>query len=63
LKGHLERLPNGDQRTRAIVEQMKMDEASHARTATDHGAAELPLPIRLAMKLTSRVMTRTAYWV
>ena len=63
LTGHLERLPGSDQRTRAIVEQMKMDEASHAQTATAHGAAELPLPIRLAMKLTSRVMTRTAYWV
>ena len=63
LEGHLDRLSSCDQRTRAIVEQMKLDEASHAQTATDHGAAVLPLPIRLAMKLTSRVMTRTAYWV
>lgn len=63
LKGHLERLPEADQRTRAIVEQMKYDEASHAQTGRQYGAAELPAPMKHAMKLASRVMTRTAYWV
>ena len=63
LKTHLERLPASDYRTRAIIEQMKTDEASHAHTATQYGAAELPSPIKLVMKITSRVMTRTAYWV
>ena len=42
---------------------MKDDEARHANTAVDHGAAELPEPVRQAMKLGSRVMTRTAFWI
>jgi len=42
---------------------MKDDEARHARTAVEHGAAELPGPVKLAMKLGSRVMTGTAYWI
>ena len=63
LQSHLERLPVADERTRAIVEQMKIDEAAHAETALGYGAAELPLPARVAMKLTSRLMTSTTYWV
>lgn len=61
LQSHLERLPPGDARSRAIVEQMKIDEAKHATTALAHGGAPLPLPVRLAMRLTSKVMTATAY--
>jgi len=63
LEGHLGRLPPQDGRSRAILDQMKDDEARHARTAVEHGAAELPAPFRLAMKLGSRVMTRTAFWL
>ncbi len=63
LERHLERLPAGDRKSRAILEQMKEDEARHATTAFKHGAAELPWPARLAMRLTSKVMTGTAYWV
>ena len=63
LDGHLDRLPPGDRKSRAIVEQMKQDEAAHARTAMDHGAAELPLPARQLMRFTSRLMTRSTYWV
>jgi ubiquinone biosynthesis monooxygenase Coq7 len=63
LEGHLERLPPQDGRSRAILDQMKDDEARHARTAVEHGAAELPAPFKLAMKLGSRVMTRTAFWL
>jgi ubiquinone biosynthesis monooxygenase Coq7 len=63
LEGHLDRLPPQDEKSRAIVNQMKVDEARHARTAVDHGAAELPEPVKLAMKLGSRIMTRTAYWI
>lgn len=63
LEGHLDRLPAQDEKSRAIVNEMKVDEARHARTAVDHGAAELPEPVTLAMKLGSRVMTRTAYWI
>lgn len=61
LNGHLERLPYKDTRSRAIVAQMRDDELMHRRTAEDHGAASLPLPVRLAMRAMSRVMTTTAY--
>ncbi|MBI3043958.1 MAG: 2-polyprenyl-3-methyl-6-methoxy-1,4-benzoquinone monooxygenase [Betaproteobacteria bacterium] len=63
LEGHLGRLPQGDQKSRAIVEQMKEDEARHATSAIRHGAAELPGPAKAAMRLSSRVMTETAYWL
>lgn len=61
LNGHLERLPHKDTRSRAIVAQMRDDEQMHRMTAEDHGAAALPLPVRLAMRAMSRVMTTTAY--
>ena len=63
LQGHLDQLPAQDARSRAVVEQMKTDEAQHATTAIEHGGAELPLPVRLGMKLTSKLMTKTAYWI
>ena len=63
LDGHLQRLPEQDAKSRAIVEQMKADEIRHAETAIAHGGAELPLPVKLAMKLSSKIMTQTAYWV
>jgi ubiquinone biosynthesis monooxygenase Coq7 len=63
LDRHLERLPEADRRTRAIVEQMKADESGHALAARRRGAAELPLPVRLAMRLASRVMTGTTRWI
>lgn len=63
LDGHLQRLPKQDAKSRAIVEQMKADEIRHAKTAIAYGGAELPLPVRLAMKLSAKVMTQTAYWV
>lgn len=63
LEGHLERLPEQDAKSRAILEQMHEDEARHATTAVSHGGAELPLPVRLAMRATSKIMTKTAYWI
>lgn len=63
LAGHLQRLPHHDGKSRAIVAQMQVDEAGHATTAMSHGGAELPAPVKLAMKLGSKVMTQTAYWV
>jgi ubiquinone biosynthesis monooxygenase Coq7 len=63
LQGHLERLPESDAASRAIVAQMKDDEVRHADVATALGGAELPLPIRMAMRLAARVMTRTAHYV
>jgi len=63
LQSHLDRLPQQDEKSRAIVAQMYTDEAGHADLAVSLGGAELPEPIRLAMKLNSKVMTATAYWV
>ena len=62
LEGHLEQLPEADAKSRAVVAQMREDEAAHARTATAHGGAELPPPVKLAMKLASRVMTGSTYY-
>ena len=62
LEQHLQRLPQQDYKSRAILEQMKSDEASHATTAISYGAAELPRPVKLAMRLASKVMTQTAFW-
>mgnify|MGYP006272735329 CR=1 FL=1 len=61
LDSHLERLPKGDARSRAVVEQMKIDEAQHAELASKSGAATLPRPIQAAMGLTADVMKRIAY--
>jgi ubiquinone biosynthesis monooxygenase Coq7 len=61
LTGHLEALPEADERTRAVVEAMRADEAKHRQSALALGAAELPEPVRRAMRLASRVMTTVAY--
>jgi 3-demethoxyubiquinol 3-hydroxylase len=63
LAGHLEALPAQDERTRAVVEAMRADEARHRQTALGLGAAELPEPVKRAMRLASRVMTTVAYRV
>ncbi len=63
LASHLERLPETDLASRAIVAQMKSDEAGHAIAAERAGAAPLPWPARLAMRLAGRVMTRTAHYL
>lgn len=60
LDSHLNRLPENDSRSRAIVEQMKIDEQGHAELAEDLGAAALPQPVKQMMKLTSKVMTSVA---
>lgn len=63
LKGHLDRLPADDAKSREVVAQMKVDEAQHAATATRLGGGDLPAPVRGAMRLAAKVMTGTAYWV
>jgi 3-demethoxyubiquinol 3-hydroxylase len=63
LARHLEALPAEDERTRAVVEAMRADEARHRQTALGLGAAELPEPVKRAMRLASRVMTTVAYRV
>ncbi len=61
LGGHLQRLPEADARSRAIVRQMRDEEQEHGEKAAAAGAAELPRPIKDLMRLTSKVMTGTAY--
>ena len=61
LAGHLTRLPTGDAASRAIVAQMRTDEAAHGLAAQQAGAMALPAPLRWAMRLAAQVMTTTAH--
>ena len=63
LESHLNKLPGGDLRSRAILEQMKTDEQKHATTAIEQGAAELPPPVKKLMAAMSKVMTGSAYYI
>lgn len=63
LDGHLGRIAADDQKSRAVIEQMKIDEAHHGAEARRAGGAELPGPVRQLMKFTSRIMTGLAYRV
>ena len=63
LQSHLERLPEADLESRAIVEQMRREEAGHADAALQGGGATLPLPTRWAMRWAARVMTKTAHYI
>ena len=63
LQSHLDRLPEADVSSRAIVRQMVDDEARHASDAREAGGVELPQPVRVAMRLAAKVMTRTAHHV
>jgi ubiquinone biosynthesis monooxygenase Coq7 len=61
LSGHMDRLPPGDVKSRAIVAAMRDDEMRHGAAARDAGAAELPWLARALMRGTARLMTVTAY--
>jgi ubiquinone biosynthesis monooxygenase Coq7 len=63
LERHLEQLPAADGKTRAVLEQMKHDEAQHARLARELGARELPTPVKRLMTAASKVMTTVSYWI
>lgn len=63
LEGHLERLPGDDHASRAIVRQMREDEARHGATGRALGGRELPAPVKAAMRAAARAMTGTTYWV
>ena len=62
LEEHETQLPAEDQKTRAILKQMKQDEAEHGEKAMQAGGAELPELVQLMMSLSSKIMTKTAYW-
>jgi ubiquinone biosynthesis monooxygenase Coq7 len=63
LAGHLEQLPPEDLKSRAIVAQMRLDEARHAQDAEAQGAVLPPAPVAMAMRAVARVMTGTAYYL
>lgn len=63
LGGHLEKLPDADARSRAIVEAMRQDEERHGREAAEAGARALPRAVQQLMRGVARIMTRSAYWV
>jgi 3-demethoxyubiquinol 3-hydroxylase len=61
LADHLQQLPEADQKTRNIIEQMQIDEAKHADQAIQYGAAELPEMAKFLMQKVSKLMTMAAY--
>ncbi|GMQ89636.1 MAG: 2-polyprenyl-3-methyl-6-methoxy-1,4-benzoquinone monooxygenase [Gammaproteobacteria bacterium] len=63
LDSHLQRIADKDVKSRAILEQMKVDEMKHGATAKRAGGADLPQPVRRLMKLVSKIMTGSAYRV
>ncbi len=63
LDDHLQKLPENDARSEAILKQMKIDEAHHATVALEGGGAELPRPVKKLMAAMSRVMTTSAYYM
>jgi len=63
LDEHLMRLPSGDTRSRAILDQMRTDEIGHGAAAKAAGGTQLPAPISALMRHAARVMTTAAYWI
>lgn len=61
LENHLQRLPEQDHKSRAVVEQMLSDEAEHAESALEAGGMRFPMPVKAAMSLASSIMTKTSY--
>jgi ubiquinone biosynthesis monooxygenase Coq7 len=61
LNSHHELLPQQDAKSRAIVDQMRIDEIAHADAAQAMGAAPLPMPVKMAMRAMAKVMTTAAY--
>jgi len=63
LQSHLEKLPPQDIKSRAIVDQMRLDEIEHGAAAQARGAAQMPAPVKAVMAVMGKVMTTTAYRV
>lgn len=61
LNSHLDRLPAQDAKSRAIVDQMRVDEIAHGAAADALGAAPMPAVVKQAMRAMAKVMTATAY--
>lgn len=61
LATHLEKLPDQDAKSRAIVTQMRVEELEHANTAEQAGATELPVLVKRGMQCLAQVMKWTAY--
>jgi ubiquinone biosynthesis monooxygenase Coq7 len=63
LQNHLDQLDESDIKTRTIINQMQAEEILHANNANQLGASELPAPIKTGMKIASKIMTKTAYYI
>lgn len=63
LQNHLQQLPQSDEKTRAILSQMLIDEASHGEMALAQGGVTFPKPIKKLMALSSKIMTKTTYHI
>jgi ubiquinone biosynthesis monooxygenase Coq7 len=63
LRTHLKALPGEDRKSQLILQQMLTDEERHGEEALSHGGQEFPGPVKHAMGLASKLMTRTTYWV
>jgi ubiquinone biosynthesis monooxygenase Coq7 len=63
LEGHLKTLPIQDEKSRAIVDQMRLDEVAHGAAAQALGAVEMPAPVQAAMRAVAKVMTTSAYYI
>lgn len=61
LDEHMQHLPYNDQKSRAILQQMYVDEEQHAEQALSAGGIRFPVPVKLAMKAMSKVMTKSVY--
>jgi ubiquinone biosynthesis monooxygenase Coq7 len=63
LQGHLRKMPRQELKSRAVIEQMMIDEARHGDLAMEAGGVSLPMPVKFWMRMTSRVMTTLSYWI
>ena len=63
LESHMQHLPPQDAKSRAIVDQMRLDEIEHGAAAKALGAADTPVPVQKAMQAMAKVMTTTAYYL
>lgn len=63
LDEHLAGMSVRDEKSRAILEQMRVDELHHGTLALNAGGATLPAPVKHMMGLMSKVMTKTSYWI